>query len=204
MTDELFILLSDDYLFCLFGRLHHQLVHDQMPDSAKDTMESQVEELKQVAAERLILVVLDGVYECCYVCQSVSSSRFSFYHQTCGMHSMSDRSHASILPPLQSSWWYVEYAMSCLGLLLSCYGLWRFQTTRIKGIMPKGLEVELELLGVKESVELLAAVAEIDADQTPPCCLEIAQLCGRLPVRRSVCVFSCILHGLTRLFCSSA
>ena len=24
-----------------------------------------------------------------------------------------------------------------------------FQTTRIKGIMPKGLEVELELLGVK-------------------------------------------------------
>ena len=67
-------------------------------------------------------------------------------------------------------------------------------TTRIKGIMPKGLEVELELLGVKgiyrrhtddtlivvymysESVELLAAVAEIDADQTPPCCLEIAQL----------------------------
>ena len=71
--------------------------------------------------------------------------------------------------------------------------------------MPKGFEVELELLGVKgihvamahtfsrpadmilvlvktESVELLAAVAEIDADQTPPCCLEIAQLCGRLPV----------------------
>ena len=61
--------------------------------------------------------------------------------------------------------------------------LWSFQTTRIKGIIPKGLEVELELLGVKESVELLAAVAEIDADQTPPCCLEIAQLCGRLPVR---------------------
>ena len=49
------------------------------------------------------------------------------------------------------------------------------QTTRIKGIMPKGLEVELELLGVQESVELLAAVAEIDVDQTPPCCLEIAQ-----------------------------
>ena len=73
--------------------------------------------------------------------------------------------------------------------------------------MPKGLEVELELLGVKgiassvklsrlddmilgvsiESVELLAAVAEIDADQTPPCCLEIAQLCGRLPVSLLVC-----------------
>ena len=75
--------------------------------------------------------------------------------------------------------------------------------------MPKGLEVELELLDVKgkgipmaliflrpadilvdetESVELLAAVAEIDADQTPPCCLEIAQLCGRLPVS-----ISCLL-----------
>ena len=40
----------------------------------------------------------------------------------------------------------------------------------------KGCEVVLELLGMKESVELLAAVACIDADQTPPCCLEIAQL----------------------------
>ena len=70
--------------------------------------------------------------------------------------------------------------------------------------MPKGLEVELELLGVKESVELLAAVAEIDADQTPPCCLEIAQLCGRLPVGGSICALSCNLHGLMRLFCSSA
>ena len=67
-------------------------------------------------------------------------------------------------------------------------------TTRIKGIMPKGVEVELELLRVKgsnhismtrlvdavlimvESVELLAAVACIDADQTPPCCLEIVCL----------------------------
>ena len=73
--------------------------------------------------------------------------------------------------------------------------LWRFQTTRIKGIMPKGLEVELELLGVKESVELLAAVAEIDADQTPPCCLEIAQLCGRLPVRGSSCVLSDVVQA---------
>ena len=65
--------------------------------------------------------------------------------------------------------------------------------------MPKGLEVELELLGVKESVELLAAVAEIDADQTPPCCLEIAQLCGRLPV--SSCVLFCLVLFLLILFC---
>ena len=68
-----------------------------------------------------------------------------------------------------------------LYFLLSAFDL---QTTRIKGIIPKGLEVELELLGVKgivkatpasdltkadlicdpESVELLAAVAEIDAE----------------------------------------
>ena len=46
---------------------------------------------------------------------------------------------------------------------------------------------EIMLLLVKtESVELLAAVAEIDADQTPPCCLEIAQLCGR----RELCLVS--------------
>ena len=61
--------------------------------------------------------------------------------------------------------------------------------------MPKGEEVELELLGVRESVELLAAVAEIDADQTPPCCLEIAQLCGRLPVRSAACVFSDVVQA---------
>ena len=66
-------------------------------------------------------------------------------------------------------------------------------TTRIKGIMPKGIEVELELLGVRESVELLAAVAEIDADQTPPCCLEIAQLCGRLPVS-TCCLLLLLCH----------
>ena len=64
--------------------------------------------------------------------------------------------------------------------------------------MPKGLEVELELLGVKESVELLAAVAEIDADQTPPCCLEIAQLCGRLPVRSNARLLSDVMWADTR------
>ena len=105
--------------------------------------------------------------------------------------------------------------------------------------MPKGLEVELELLGVKgrktantlfataltksnatESVELLAAVAQIDADQTPPCCLEIAQLvslnvlstdhtcslnsyfssilqCGRLPLCLNVrcCSMCCVAEA---------
>ena len=56
-------------------------------------------------------------------------------------------------------------------------------TTRIKGILSSsGIEVELELLGVQESVELLAAVAEINGSQIPVVCLELAQLCGRLPL----------------------
>ena len=62
-----------------------------------------------------------------------------------------------------------------------------------QGILERGAEVELSLLGLQESVALLTAVAEIDADQTPPCCLEIARLCGRLPlclnVRYLFCVF---------------
>ena len=49
---------------------------------------------------------------------------------------------------------------------------------------------ELAILGAQESVELLAAVAEIDAEQTPPCCLEIAQLCGRLPVSNRFLLFA--------------
>ena len=56
-------------------------------------------------------------------------------------------------------------------------------TTRIKGLIAKGTEVELELLGLKASVELLANVAQLDTDQVPPICLEIAQLCGKLQFR---------------------
>ena len=39
--------------------------------------------------------------------------------------------------------------MKRIVVLLVLEYLFGFQTTRIKGIMPKGLEVELELLGVK-------------------------------------------------------
>ena len=42
-------------------------------------------------------------------------------------------------------------------------------------------------------------MAEIDVDQTPPCCLEIAQLCGRLPV--SSCVLFRFVLFLFILFC---
>ena len=48
--------------------------------------------------------------------------------------------------------------------------------------MEKAAEVELELLGLQESVEMLAAVAQLDAADVSPVCLEIAQLCGRLPL----------------------
>jgi len=50
-------------------------------------------------------------------------------------------------------------------------------TTRIKNVLSsRGVEVELELLGLQESVELLSGVAELDVDFVPPICLEIAQL----------------------------
>ena len=55
-------------------------------------------------------------------------------------------------------------------------------TTRIKGIIAHGKEVELELLSVTESVELLAGVAELNVSQIPPELLHIANLCGRLPL----------------------
>jgi hypothetical protein len=55
-------------------------------------------------------------------------------------------------------------------------------TTRIKGVMQKAAEVELELLGLQEAVEMLAAVAQLDAADVSPVCLEISQLCGRLPL----------------------
>ena len=39
--------------------------------------------------------------------------------------------------------------------------------------MDKGFEVELELLSVRESVELLSAVAQLDTDEVSPCMIEI-------------------------------
>ena len=44
-----------------------------MPDNATDTIESQIEELQQVAAKRLILVVLDGLF---WFCVAKIISRF--------------------------------------------------------------------------------------------------------------------------------
>ena len=58
---------------------------------------------------------------------------------------MNVHSLALTLPLLQSYWWYVGLMAICLFVEL----FFGYQTTRIKGIIPKGLEVELELLGVK-------------------------------------------------------
>ena len=49
-----------------------------------------------------------------------------------------------------------------------------FETTRIKGLLHHGgVQVKLELLDLKESVELLARVAELDGAQLSPVCVEI-------------------------------
>ena len=60
-------------------------------------------------------------------------------------------------------------------------------TTRIKGILDQGTEVELALLSVRESVELLSAVAQLDTNELSPCMIGIAQSCGRLPVSDLFC-----------------
>ena len=60
--------------------------------------------------------------------------------------------------------------------------------------MSKATEVELELLGLQESVEMLAAVAEIDG-AVSPACLEIVQLCGReyiLTLHPKLYCYSCL------------
>ena len=76
-----------------------------------------------------------------------------------------------------------EYAFACIDTNTASRLL---ITTRIKGLLPEAAEVELALLGLQESVELLAGVAELDVTSIPPECLEIAQLCGRLPLCLSI------------------
>ena len=48
---------------CFACRLYSQLLdNEKMPDNATDTVQNQIQELRKVAAKRLILVVLDGGY----------------------------------------------------------------------------------------------------------------------------------------------
>ena len=118
---------------------------EKMPEKATHSVESQIEELQQVAAKRLILIVLDGVYSL-FMLRFYSFPLFLISDQTCGTRSTNGLSRASTLPLRRSFWWYVGLRRVVGSLLMS--GCW-IQTTRIKGIMRKGLEVELELLGVQ-------------------------------------------------------
>ena len=112
-----------------------------MPENAIDTIESQVQELRKIAAKRLILVVLDGI--------SVQvRSRFLSGHRSFSRH-VGRGARTPILMYRPGHCFEASGGTQDLcsfGFLYQCF--W-FQTTRIKGIMPKGLEVELELLGVK-------------------------------------------------------
>ena len=74
---------------------------------------------------------------------------------------------------------YAERAFDCIDETTNSKLL---VTTRIKGVLSGSAEVQLELLSVAESVELLLGVAQLDTAAAPNACLEIAQLCGRLPL----------------------
>ena len=88
---------------------------------------------------------------------------------------------------------------------------------RIKGILDKGREVELSLLGgmdmqlpifwslilvvagVQESVELLSSVACLDPDQVSPVCLEIGALCRILSLHSTLILSSYLAQLCGRL-----
>ena len=93
-----------------------------MPEKAKESVEASVAELRKVASKRLILVILDDTTVAVFL---------SFHARNC-FADMWDIKH--------------EHPFSCIDPATASKLLC---TTRIKGIMPKGVEVELELLGVK-------------------------------------------------------
>ena len=81
-----------------------------------------------------------------------------------------------------------------------------FLFSRIKGLLDKGAEVvrsvlsfyfcyvhaillqELELLSVRESVELLSAVAQLDTNEVSPCLIEIVRPTKYLMLTSLMCV----------------
>jgi hypothetical protein len=123
----------------LYQQLHPQ--NEVMPSKAI-SLDASVRELTKLAANRVVLVCLDDVW---------------------------DSSH--------------EASFACIDTDTASRQL---ITTRVKGLLQGAAEVELELLGLQESVELLAGVACLDGAEISPACLEIAQLCGRLPLCLSI------------------
>ena len=132
--------------------------NEEMPSRAK-TVGAQVVELKKLCLKRTLIIILDDICK---------SKKYLAYRRS-NFLTLGDSTH--------------ELSFACIDLTTPSRLL---VTTRIKGIIQEATEVELELLGLQESVELLAGVAEIDASILPPECLEIAQLCGRLPLCLSI------------------
>jgi hypothetical protein len=129
-----------------------------MPTKLSTSIEKQTGALMKAATGKVLLVVLDG--------KLISFMRMIVIHnQALTFTDMWDSQHLK--------------SFECIDLKTSSKLL---VTTRIKGVMEKAAEVELELLGLQEAVEMLAAVAQLDAADVSPVCLEIAQLCGRLPL----------------------
>ena len=128
-------------IFQLFTDHCKQLTDDdKLPEKATESLEAQMSQLKKVAAKRLILVVLDGGFQSDFLL--LSDHRSFSRHVGRGA-----RTPILMYRPchcFEASGGTQD--LCSFGFLCQCFC---FQTTRIKGIMPKGLEVELELLGVK-------------------------------------------------------
>ena len=100
-----------------------------MPSKATKSVESQIQELRQVAAKRLILVVLDGGYSSVLSRSHVLVVHFLFFvdicpfsvymspYQICGTQSTSGHSHVSTLALRQSFWWYGGFMLIRFSLI---------------------------------------------------------------------------------------
>ena len=169
-----------------------------MPGAARGSMESQVEALREAAAGQSVLLVLDEyVKSICFTCKHER-----FVRTACGTRSTSNRSISSRRKTQQRSC-FVQLGYSAFNSFLLTL---RYLEIRIRGILSIGAhEVVLDLLGIKESVELLASVAELSEMAIPPQLVEISQVrtgtrsrsiviqliinvqaCGRLPL--SLCI----------------
>jgi hypothetical protein len=151
-------------LLQLQKRLYQQIHvgNQKMPQNA-DSVQSQLTELARLCVGRVVLICLDDMVRFLFLdLGTYSLTTLLCCHQW-------DSSH--------------EQCFACIDTKTASRLL---VTTRIKGMLQDATEVELELLGLQESVELLSGVAELDDGQSPPALLEIAQLCGRLPLCLSI------------------
>ena len=111
---------------------YHQLTQQSLPQSSRETTETQLAELKKGAAGRTVLLVLDGEW-----CLSSPLLIFLFLRFIC-VSDMWESAH--------------EKAFACIDEKTPSRLL---VTTRIKGMLSQSTQVELELLSITESVELV-------------------------------------------------